>query len=100
MILFRHPEERDIVFYYAGKLADHKAAAIFANEVVIDETAALHISEFFWTMVDSSINCTKEKKYPCPDGAEFWNEKILTSLSGSLERLGFIQIWDDVVDKQ
>ena len=54
MILFRHPEERDIVFYYAGKLADHKVAAIFANEIVFDETAALHISEFFWTMVDSS----------------------------------------------
>ena len=72
----------------------------YCGDAVIDETAALHISEFFWTMVDSSINCTKEKKYPWPDGAEFWNEKILTSLSGSLERLGFIQIWDDVVDKQ
>ena len=100
MILFRHPEERDIVFYYAGKLADHKAATIFANEVIVDEAAALHISELFWTMVDSSINCIKEKNYPWTDGAEFWNEKILTSLSGSLERLGFIEVWDGVVDKQ
>ncbi len=100
MIIFKYPEERDIIFYYAGKLADHRAAEIFANEVGIDEAAALHISEFFWKMVDSSIVCTKEKNYPWGDGAEFWNEKILNSLSGYLERFGFIDIWDSVVDKQ
>lgn len=48
MFIFKYPEERDIIFYYAGKLADHRAAEIFANEVAIDEAAALHISEFFW----------------------------------------------------
>lgn len=64
MVTFKYPEERDIVFYYAGKLANYRSAAIFANEAVIDESAALHISEFFWQMVDSSIARTKEKNYP------------------------------------
>jgi len=100
MIEFRHPEERDIVFYYAGKLNDCRAAEILANEVIIDEATALHISEFFWRMVDCSIQCSQGKTYPWGDGAEFWNEKILTSLSGSLEQLGFIGIWDSVVDQQ
>lgn len=100
MILFRHPEERDILFYYCGKLSDYRSAEILAGEIEMDESAALHISDFFWKMVDCSIICTNEKRYPWGDGAEFWNEKILNSLSGSLERLGFITVWDSVVDKQ
>jgi hypothetical protein len=100
MIEYRFIEERDIVFYYSGKLADHRAAEIFSTQVAIDAAAALYISEFFWRMVDCSIECTKSKTYPWGDGAEFWNEKVLTSISGSLERLGFIDIWDSVVDQQ
>lgn len=100
MITFKYSQERDIVFYYAGKLNDHLAAEIFANEVVIDKEAALYLSKFFWRMLDSSIKCTEENSYPWGKGAEFWNEKILNSISGSLKQLGLLAIWDAVADEQ
>lgn len=61
MFIFKYPEERDIIFYYAGKLADHRAAAIFADEVAIDEASALHISEFFgrWSIAQLSAPMRK-----------------------------------------
>lgn len=100
MIDFKYPEERDIVYFFAGKLQDTYAAEILANETPLDEATALYLSEFFWRMVDSSIECESNKNYPWSDRAEFWNEKIIHSISGYLERSGFIDIWDEVIDRQ
>lgn len=49
--------------------------------------------------MDKSIaaeKCNKLDVYP--EGAEFWNEKLMNSISGYLERMGFEQQWDEIVD--
>jgi hypothetical protein len=100
VIEFKYPEERDIMYFFSGKLQDSHAAKIIANELPLNKDAALYLSEFFWRLVDCSIECEACKRYPWSDGAEFWNEKILNSVSGYLECGGFIEIWDSVVDQQ
>ena len=36
---------------------------------------------------------------PWEEGAEFWNEKIMNSISGYLERAGYEKEWDEVADR-
>ncbi len=55
----------------------------------------------FWKMVDASIEDEENKtKLPWVEGAEFWNEKLMYSFSGYLERSGYESEWDEVSDKQ
>jgi len=98
MIEFKYPEERDVIYFFAGKLQNSHVAKILANELALDKETVLHLSEFFWKMVDCSIECTSNDGYPWSDGAEFWNEKIMSSIRVYLERGGFIDIWDSVVE--
>jgi hypothetical protein len=100
VIEFKYPEERDIVYFFSGKLQDYQAAAILTSEYHLNQDTALYLSEFFWRLVDCSIECKADASYPWRDGAEFWNDKLLNSISEYLEQAGFIDIWNSVVDQQ
>ncbi len=101
MIKYKFDEELEYAKHYAHKLEDQKALKILELGEVKDSTDALYLSEFFWKMVESSIEDEKrEVKLPWVEGAEFWNEKIMISLSGYLERAGYENEWEKIVDQQ
>lgn len=87
--------------YYAKKLNDDATIKILELGEVKNSNEATHLSEFFWKIVDASIEDEKQDtELPWREGAEFWNEKIMNSLSAYLERAGYEKEWDDVVDQQ
>lgn len=101
MIEFKFDEEKEYILHYAKKLKDNKALEIINSGEVRNSDDALYLSHFFWEMVDSSIEDEEaEIELPWPEGAEFWNEKIMNSLSGYLDRAGYENEWDSVVDQQ
>lgn len=101
MITYRFDEEKEYAIYYAEKMDSQLALQILQKDSVSDNKEAKALSEFFWHMVDASIQDEEsgvELKWV--EGAEYWNEKLMTSLSGYLERCGYEEIWDRVVDEQ
>ena len=101
MIEYKFEEESQYALYYAKKLKDEKALEILKQRKVKNITDALYLSNFFWRIVDASIEDEKSGiELPWSEGAEFWNEKLMNSISGYLERSGFEKEWDSVVDEQ
>ncbi|MGN0920197.1 MAG: hypothetical protein ACI4NJ_00570 [Cellvibrio sp.] len=99
MITYRFSEESAYINYYAIKLDDQKALAILARKQVDNADEATYLSEFFWRMVDASIvDESNGLQLPWPEGAEFWNEKLMNSISGYLEQAGYQEQWEAVVD--
>ena len=101
MIEYRFDEEKEYVTHYAEKLGNDLVLLILSKGEVVDANEAMALSEFFWNMVDASI----QDEEPCVEikwveGSEYWNEKIMNSISGYLERTGFENVWDEVVDRQ
>ena len=100
MIKYKFEEEYQFAIYYAKKLKDNKAIEILERGEVMNSEEATYLSEFFWKIVDSSIEDEKMNvELPWVEGGEFWSEKIMNSLSGYLERSGYEKEWDSVVDK-
>lgn len=101
MIRFKFSEESEYITHYAKKLDDAAMLEILRRGEVHSAEEAVHLSQFFWRMVDASVEDEKNNvSLPWPEGAEFWNEKLMTSLSGYLERAGYEAQWDQVVDEQ
>lgn len=101
MITYRFDEEKEYAIYYAEKMDNQLALQILDKGSVSNTKEAEVLCEFFWNMVDASIHDEEsgvELKWV--EGAEYWNEKIMMSLSGYLERSGYEQIWDNVSDQQ
>ncbi|MFC4362500.1 hypothetical protein [Simiduia curdlanivorans] len=101
MIKYRFEEESKYLDYHLEKMGDVRAKEIVASENIISEEDAEYLATFFWKMVDFSI---KEEKYnvdlPWPESREFWNEKLMYSISSFIESQGFDEVWDKVVDQQ
>ncbi len=101
MITYKFDEELQYAVHYANKLNNDKVLKILERGEVKNSNEAASLSEFFWEMVDASIEDEKsEVDLPWIEGAEFWNEKIMNSISGYLERAGYEKEWDKVVDQQ
>ena len=101
MINFKFPEEKAYITHFAEKMGDQKALALIDAGEVGSEQDAVHLSLFFWRMVDQSIE-DEEQDSPrlFNETNEFWNEKIMYSISGYLQRAGFEHIWERVSDGQ
>jgi hypothetical protein len=100
-IEYRFPEEIEFAKYYADKLNDKITLSILELGTVKNSKEATHLSLFFWNMVDKSVEDHNNKvTLPWPEGAEFWNEKLMYSISGYLERVGFENEWEQVSDMQ
>lgn len=101
MIKYKFDEELQYIKFYAEKLKEDKALEIIDADEVKNSEEATYLSHFFWKMVDCSIEDEKSGiELPWDEGAEFWNEKIMNSISGYLERAGYEKQWEDVVDQQ
>jgi len=100
MIEYKFKEENEYILHYAKKLNDDKTLELIKAGIVKNSNDAVYLSKFFWRMVDSSIEDEESgAELPWPEGAEFWNEKIMNTLSGYLERAGYEDEWDSVVNE-
>ena len=101
MIRYKFEEEPKYAMYYARRLGDDRALSLIEAGEVGSSEDAFYLSDFFWRMVDASIADEKnEEELPWSEGAEFWNEKLMNSISGYLERAGYEREWDEVLDRQ
>ncbi|MCG8611191.1 MAG: hypothetical protein MI864_11695 [Pseudomonadales bacterium] len=101
MIAYKFPEERNYALHYATKMNDSRAIELLETGEVRSEEDAEYFSEFFWRMVDSSIEDEENGLAPIyTESNEFWNEKLLYSISGHLERIGFGMVWERVSDSK
>lgn len=98
MIEYKYPEEQKYVEFFAKELNDDLALSILASDDALTKETATYLSMFFWRMVDCSIEFEKNKKLPWPEGSEFWCEKLINSIGGYIERSGFADEWDEVLD--
>lgn len=95
MIRFKFSEESDYITHYAKKLNEAAILEILRRGEALSVEGAVHLSQFFWRMVEAAIDDEKNGvSLPWAEGAEFWNEKLMTSLSGYLERAGYEAQWD------
>ncbi len=96
MIKYKFKEELAFAKHYAEKLQDNKALAILESGDVRNKEEAIYLSDYFWRMVDASIEDEKNGvDLPWDENAEFWTEKLMNSISGYLERTGYEDQWDN-----
>lgn len=101
MITFKLPEERTYLELFQSKLESTAVKHLLEGNSIETSSQATEIAEFFWAMVDKSIELEKLGELDqFLEGAEFWNEKLIYSISGYLERIGFENEWEEVVDRQ
>lgn len=101
MIKYKFPEEHAYALHYAEKMNDSRASLLLESGNVCCEEDAEYLSEFFWRMVDSSIEDEESGLEPFhTESNEFWNEKLLYTISGHLEKLGFGRVWEKVSDSK
>jgi len=101
MITYRYKEESEYLNYFFEKMGEVRAKAILESENIKSEKDAEYLADYFWKMVDFSIKEEKEGiELPWPESREFWNEKIMNSISAFIESEGFEEAWNKVVDQQ
>ena len=101
MIKYRFPEELEFATYYANKLNDSLTVQILNSGKVNNSAEAIHLSQFFWKMVDAAVVDHQQKiDLPWPESSEFWCEKLMNSFSGYLDSVGYEKEWDEVSDQQ
>lgn len=101
MIEFKNPEERAFLELIESMFNSPIAQKILDGHDICSCSEATALAEFFWALVDKSIELEKQGELDqFPEGAEFWNEKLMHALSGYSERTGFEAEWEAVVDRQ
>lgn len=101
MIEYQFKEEKDFATHYAKELDRPVILSILNRGYVENKEEAKELSVFFWDMVNQTIE--EEKKgitHKWNEESKFWSEKLLQTLSGHLEALGYSDIWEEEVDKQ
>ena len=101
MIEYQYNEEKDFALYYANELGRPLIVSILNRGFVETGEEARALSDFFWEMVDKTIEEEKLGELnKFNENSKFWTEKLLQTFSGHLEATGFSNIWDEVVDNQ
>ena len=101
MITFKFPEERTYLELFQAQLGSAAVKCLLEGNTIETSSQATEVAEFFWKMVDKSIELEKRGELDqFLEGAEFWNEKLMYSISGYLERIGFENEWEEVVNRQ
>ncbi len=96
MIQYKHAEEKTVALFMAEVLEDALAREIIKKGVVANKQEAIHLSKFFWAMVNKSAEGVE---LPCEGGSEFWTERLYNSIGGYLERAGYEDQWNEEIDK-
>ncbi len=97
MINYKFPEEKIVALTFASLLDDHLTKDIIERGSVLSKQEAIHLSQFFWKMIDKSAQ--GDIQLPCDGGSEFWTEKLYNSIGGYLEKAGYGSEWDEEIDK-
>lgn len=96
MIEYRYDEERIVALYFAEELGDSLAKEILASGNVSSKQEAIHLSKFFWSMVNRSSQ--GEITLPCEGSSQYWTEKLYNSIGGYLEKVGYEDVWNEEID--
>ena len=88
MIDYRFPEEREYVRFIADKMGRSSIVDLLEGTGHPSKSDARAIFEFYWDMVDFSIELEKKEDLPWAENAEFWSEKISHSIISYLKRSG------------
>ena len=95
MIIYSYDEEKLMALIFADILNDSLTRKIIEAGVVANSREAIHLSKFYWRMIDAAVVFEKEKKrLPFDGNSEYWTEKLGYSLSGYLENAGYGNEWD------
>lgn len=97
MIEYSYNEEKVVALFLADELGDSIAKNIIQKGEVTNKQEAIHLSKFFWAMVNKSAEGSIE--LPCEGSSQYWTEKLYNSLGGYLERAGYEEQWNEEVDK-
>ena len=97
MIQYKYPEEKIVALTFAELLQDNTAKKILELGSVNSREEAIHLSQFFWRMIEKSAQ--GGVLLPCDGSSEYWTEKLYNSLGGHLEQAGYGAEWDEEVDK-
>ena len=96
MIEFRFEDEKQIAIYYAEQLKDELTLTILRSGIVRNSEEAIHLREFFWKMVDLSVEDEKQKKQVLGYlKRESCMEGIMQSFRGYLISNGYEYEWND-----
>ena len=82
---------------FASLLNDDIAKTILENDSVKSREEAIHLSKFFWRMIEKSAR--GDVQLPCEGSSEYWTEKLYNSIGGYLENAGYSAEWDEEIDK-
>lgn len=96
MIVYKYPEEKIVALEFANLLNDEITKSILQKNIVESHDEAVHLSKFFWRMIDESSKGGVQ--LPCEGSSEYWTEKLYNTIGGYLEKAGYGAEWDDEVD--
>ena len=97
MIEYSYNEEKVVALFFADELGDLLTKQIIEKGEVINKQEAIHLSRFFWSMVNRSAEGGVE--LPCEGSSQYWTEKLYNTFGGYLERVGYEEQWNEEVDK-
>jgi len=97
MINYLYHEEKVVALLFADKLGDSIAQETIKRGEVFNESEAIHLSQFFWTMVNASAE--GNIVIPCEGSSQYWTEKLYNSFGGYLEKIGYQDQWHEEIDK-
>lgn len=97
MIPYKYPEEKIVALEFASLLNDELTKNILHKNAVGSREEAIHLSQFFWRMVEKSAEGNIQ--LPCEGGSEYWTEKLYNSIGGYLEKAGYSAEWNEEINK-
>lgn len=97
MFLYKYPEEKTVAMTFAALLDDDIAKAILTRDFVESKEEAIHLSHFFWRMIEKSAEGNVQ--LPVEGSSEYWTEKLYNTIGGYLKRAGYSAEWNEEIDK-
>lgn len=97
MIQFKYPEEKTVAITFALLLNDEITKAILEKGSVASRDEAIHLSQFFWRMIEKSA--ASNVQLQGEGSAKYWTEKLYNSIGGYLEKAGYAAEWNEEIDK-
>jgi hypothetical protein len=91
MISYSFPEEKEFILFFSEKTGNKNIPHLLESNAPISKEDADNISNFFWKMIDLSVELQNSQECQWPEGYEFWAEKVLQSVAAFLKKSGYEQ---------
>ena len=100
MIVYRQPEEKQILIHYAKFFNGSTTLSIIEKGEVGSSSEATHLANFFWRMVDQTvIDAEANQVIAGQTNLGEWCEDIMQTLRYYFIDSGFLNEWDIESDK-